>query len=127
MEINGWDEIKQDLLSDMQLNKEYRALEDETNEIKEVIRTEIKMKTLTFEEWEKEGNELFGKDKLDWKFVCPACGHVSSINDFRRYTKDADDAVKNCIGRFNGKGVSGFNGKDNGDGCDWQHMDYLKH
>jgi len=60
------------------------------------------------EEWEAEGEKLFGPDKIQWKFVCPNCGNVQCSEDFRKY-KDVgatpSDAYFNCIGRFMGPDV----------------------
>lgn len=61
-----------------------------------------------FDEWEQEGIKLFGEDKKKWKFICPRCGHVASIQDFLDIGCDANDAFQNCIGRMK-KGI----------GCDW--------
>lgn len=71
----------------------------------------------TVNEWLADGEKLFGKNKLAWKFVCPACGHVASIGDFKELDADGNDAYQKCIGRINGKGTS--NQTDNGDGCNW--------
>jgi hypothetical protein len=68
-------------------------------------------------EWLSEAETLFGENKLDWKFECPACGHVASIGDFKEVGADPNDAYQKCIGRVNGKGTT--NQKDLGDGCNW--------
>jgi hypothetical protein len=60
---------------------------------------------LTLEEWEAKGQKLFGKDKMQWKFICPVCGNVQSVMDFKKYKDKGatpSDAYFNCIGRFNG-------------------------
>ena len=75
------------------------------------------MKKQTLEEWMTEGKKLFGEDFKTWKFKCPACGHVSSVQDFIDAGRDANDAYQDCIGRVNGKGDK--NGKDKGFGCNW--------
>lgn len=61
-------------------------------------------KKITFEEWEKEGESLFGKDKREWKFVCPNCKHIQCFNDFLKIGID-EETINNvigfsCIGRF---------------------------
>ncbi len=56
-------------------------------------------------EWQAEGTRRFGADPLKWRFVCPACGHVQSVEDFRPFKDqgaDADSARFNCIGRYQG-------------------------
>jgi len=63
--------------------------------------------TMTKDEWQQKGKELFGDDMLDWRFVCPSCGNVQTPRDFKPY-KDPGatpgDACSNCIGRFDGHG-----------------------
>lgn len=73
--------------------------------------------TQTLQEWLEEGNQRFGNDFANWKFKCPACGHVASGQDFKELNADLNDMYKICIGRANGKGTS--NGKDEGHGCNW--------
>lgn len=73
----------------------------------------------TLEEWQSEGKRRFGDDFKNWKFKCPACGHVASGQDFKDAGADPDDMYQTCIGRHNGKGADGMRGKDNGYGCNW--------
>jgi len=69
---------------------------------------------LVYKEWIEKAKELFGKDSYNWKFKCPSCGHVQSINSMLKHTPSlkADDIVNmvffNCEGRYNEKY-----------GCDW--------
>lgn len=55
---------------------------------------------MTREEWLTEGYRRFGPDQMKWRFVCPSCGHVASVQDY----KDAGAAVSvvafSCIGRW---------------------------
>lgn len=73
----------------------------------------------TVEEWREEAVKRFGENVRDWKFQCPACGHISSVQDFINAGEDASGAYVNCIGRVNGKGADGMKGKDEGHGCNW--------
>ena len=74
----------------------------------------------TQKQWLQKGTELFGDDYLNWKFVCPACGKVSSIKDFKEYTEGLDAAFLNCIGRHNGKGkMPNTDGYQEKYGCNW--------
>lgn len=79
--------------------------------------SEKKYITQTLQEWKEEGKKLFGEDFKNWKFKCPACGHVASGQDFKDLGCDPNDMYQICIGRVNGKGTS--NGKDEGSGCNW--------
>ena len=60
---------------------------------------------MTKAEWLARGTELFGADFDAWRFVCPGCGHVQSIADFRPF-KDRgatpESARCECIGRYTG-------------------------
>jgi hypothetical protein len=58
---------------------------------------------MTVAEWHAEGCRRFGEDMLTWRFACPACGHVQTINDFKPF-KDRgatpDSVRKECLGRY---------------------------
>lgn len=75
------------------------------------------MKTMELKEWKETGKELYGEEPINWKWECPACGHVASAKEFDEFGEDPSRAYQNCIGRVNGKGTS--NGEDNGYGCNW--------
>ena len=38
----------------------------------------------SYEEWTQKGEELFGKDKMDWKFHCPNCHEEISSQDSKK-------------------------------------------
>jgi hypothetical protein len=81
------------------------------------------VRKLTRDEWLAEGRELFGDNFFDWRFVCPGCGHVQSIGDFREH-KDRgatpDAAAKECIGRYEEKPASWSEGEaKKGGPCDY--------
>lgn len=72
-----------------------------------------KSKTIKYtkEEWEAKGKELFGGNRMEWKFVCPQCGNVTTPNDFKKFKDQGatpDSAVQQCIGRY-----------DEDHGCNW--------
>lgn len=67
----------------------------------------------TSKEWLARGKELFGDEKLDWKWKCPSCGNIQSPKDFKELIDmkaiglderlpTPEDAYYNCIGRFTG-------------------------
>lgn len=71
--------------------------------------------TYTLKEWEAKGERLFGKNRLDWKFICPRCKNVQDSNDFRVHMDKGatpSDSYRRCIGRYTG-GLKGSNK------CDW--------
>ena len=81
-------------------------------------------KTYTELEWNQRGVKLFGEDRLNWKFVCPICGNIQSVEDFRQYQdKGATpaSAYKVCIGRYSGgRSAFGYKKKDeNKTPCDY--------
>ena len=70
-------------------------------------------------EWRAEGERRFGKDVKNWKFRCPMCGHIASVQDFiNAGAKDpANCAYVECLGRYIGKGAP--RGRKDGQGCNW--------
>lgn len=79
---------------------------------------------LSLEEWQQQGRELFGPDVNDWKYVCPACGHVQTRQDWLDLgmnDRQVDERVGfSCIGRWlNPLGcATGFE-PSTGTGCDY--------
>lgn len=57
---------------------------------------------ITKQDWEREGDKLFGLNPLDWKFVCPSCGHVASVADWRESGAPEGAIAFSCIGRWTG-------------------------
>lgn len=75
------------------------------------------IKHYTKQEWFAEGERRFGKDFMKWKFKCPMCGHVATVEQFKALgAKNPDCAYVECIGRYTGQGSPS---KANGHGCDW--------
>jgi hypothetical protein len=66
------------------------------------------VRTITVEEWEAEGAQLFGENIKEWKFKCPVCGHVATPNDWRAARAPFGAIAFSCLGRWK-KGV----------GCDY--------
>ena len=65
----------------------------------------MEIKTTTKEEWLAKGKELFGEDVMKWRFVCPSCGHIQVVEDFKPYKDKGaspETAYFNCIGRYDG-------------------------
>lgn len=70
----------------------------------------------THAEWLAELKSRFGEDPMKWAFKCPACGKVSTIQEFKDAGADPNDTYQTCIGRHTGKGSPT---KDSKDGCNW--------
>jgi len=56
-------------------------------------------------EWLRQGAELFGEDFMKWRFVCPACKNIATVEDFKAFKDKGatpNSATQNCIGRYSG-------------------------
>lgn len=60
----------------------------------------VMLPLLTHAEWIAEGERRFGGDQLKWRFVCPGCGHVAAVEDWKRVGAASWDAGVSCIGRW---------------------------
>lgn len=50
--------------------------------------------------WQARARELFGDDPGNWRFVCPVCGNVAAVREFKEAgAPDADSARCECLGR----------------------------
>lgn len=70
------------------------------------------------EAWKAEGERRFGPNLNNWKYKCPMCGHVASVQDFKDLGVEdpANTAYEECIGRYTGKGTPQ---KGDSSGCNW--------
>ena len=86
--------------------------------------------TMTKEEWLAKGRELFGENFEEWKFICPGCGHVQTIADFRQYKDQGatpNSATCECIGRYaGGKSWTDKNPRKTGGPCDYAGYGLLR-
>jgi hypothetical protein len=57
---------------------------------------------MTHSEWLVEAKRRFGEDPLTWKFVCPACGHVASVGDWKKAGAPESAVAFSCVGRWVG-------------------------
>lgn len=62
------------------------------------------MIAMTEHEWRAKGLELFGKDMTQWRFVCPACGHVATPKDWHDAGAEEGAMAFSCVGRWTGAG-----------------------
>ena len=54
---------------------------------------------MTAEEWMTEGKRRFGADHNQWKFKCPVCGHVASVQDWKDAGASDGQIAFSCVGR----------------------------
>ncbi len=93
--------------------------------------SEPTMKTITQDDFIAEASARFGDNVRDWKFVCPMCGTIQSVQQLLDAvvasggTKDDVHGYIgfSCIGRFTGQGDVGIAAKNRGEkwdkGCNW--------
>jgi hypothetical protein len=89
------------------------------------------MRTMMQDEFLAEAKSRFGDNVRDWKFVCPMCGTVQSVQQLLDAVIAAggkkDDVHGyigfSCIGRFTRQGDAGIAAKHRGEawdkGCNW--------
>lgn len=51
-------------------------------------------------EWLAEGERRFGKDQFAWRFVCPSCGHIASVSDYKAAGAPEGAVAFSCVGRW---------------------------
>lgn len=79
----------------------------------------------TLAEWRAKAAELFGEDVMRWKFVCPVCRHVASVQDWKDAAAPEQAAAFSCVGRWIGanpeiaKGDVGPNGIEGKGPCNY--------
>ena len=54
----------------------------------------------THAEWVAEATRLFGADPMKWRFVCPICKHVATVQDWKDAGASEGSVAFSCIGRF---------------------------
>lgn len=54
---------------------------------------------MTHAEWLAEAKKRFGDDALTWRFVCPSCGHVASVADWKALGAKEGEVAFSCVGR----------------------------
>jgi hypothetical protein len=69
---------------------------------------------MTLAEWLAEGEKRFGPDKMKWRFECPSCHHVASIQDYKDAGAKENAVAFSCIGRYLPKAAEAFGGKGTG-------------
>lgn len=54
----------------------------------------------TEDAWRAEAVRRFGTDGMKWKFVCPSCGHVASVQDWKDAGAPQSAVAFSCVGRW---------------------------
>lgn len=62
------------------------------------------MQKMTHAAWKAEGLRRFGADPRAWQFVCPSCGHIASVADWKAAGAPDGAVAFSCIGRYTGDG-----------------------
>lgn len=60
------------------------------------------MKSLTREQYFAEAEKRYGKNKREWKFKCPSCGHVAAVQDWLDHEGGDTMVAFSCVGRLMG-------------------------
>ncbi len=82
---------------------------------------------VSHEWWLGEGRRRFGEYFGNWKFVCPVCGNVARVDEFRPHQEQGarpNSATQHCIGRYQ-SGRSAFSGEGKGP-CDYAAYGLLR-
>lgn len=64
--------------------------------------TDVKLigERITLEQWRERGSRRFSDDYMKWKFVCPSCGAIISVQDYKDCGAPESAVGYSCIGRF---------------------------
>ena len=71
---------------------------------------------ITYAAWKEEGERRFGPNMMAWRFVCPSCGHVASVLDWKNVGARETEVAFSCIGRHI-EGASEAFSKDHNGPC----------
>lgn len=73
---------------------------------------------ITLNDYLQMGKVLFGDDMKKWRFVCPGCGHVASVQDYMDAGAPEGAVGFSCIGRYL-ENCRPWLGKDGPGPCDY--------
>jgi hypothetical protein len=74
-------------------------------------------------QWYEVAVDRYGKNMATWRFVCPACGYVASVQDYRDAGVPETAVASHCIGRYTDSRRAAF-GEGRGP-CDYAGGDGL--
>jgi hypothetical protein len=79
--------------------------------------------TIPVAEWLAKAVALFGNDPKAWRFECPVCGNVQTLQDFKDAGAEPQRAYQECLGRVLPKPARNFASTPGGNGktqpCDY--------
>jgi hypothetical protein len=55
---------------------------------------------MTLAVWRTEAIRRFGDNPLYWRFVCPSCGHVATVRDWKDAKAPESAVAFSCVGRW---------------------------
>ena len=65
---------------------------------------------MTKAEWMAEGERRFGPNQMEWRFACPSCGHVASVQDWKDAGASTRQVAFSCVGRYLPEQAEAFGG-----------------
>jgi hypothetical protein len=72
------------------------------------------MTQMTVQDWQAEAVKRFGADPMKWRFVCPSCGHIAAVEDWKAAGAPENTVGFSCVGRFAGNPREPFGEKGAG-------------
>jgi hypothetical protein len=57
------------------------------------------LRELSHEAWLVEAEQRFGADAMGWKFICPSCGHITAVGDWKKAGATEGQVAFSCVGR----------------------------
>jgi hypothetical protein len=54
---------------------------------------------MTHAEWIAEAELRFGQDAKQWRFVCPSCGYVATVQQWKDAGAGEGEVAFSCVGR----------------------------
>jgi len=57
------------------------------------------LRKINYKDWLLEAEVKFGKETKNWKFICPACGYITSVEDWKNAGATEGEYAFSCIGR----------------------------
>ena len=72
----------------------------------------------SLDSWRAEAVRRFGDDEMKWRFVCPSCQSVMSVEDYKSAKAPQGAVAFSCVGRWSGAAKAAFDRRGDGP-CDY--------